>query len=103
MKCCEYPFLFMSICYLFSLENVSMRTAEKHFYGRFENIIRAKGQVIAGNYYFQFDVADSRYSITGLDSKSMGKMVFIGDGLRKKAIWENFCKSDKYKKIKYKA
>lgn len=30
-------------------------------------------------------------------------MVLIGDGLRKKAIWGNFCKFDKYKKIKYKA
>lgn len=37
---------------------------------------------MAGNQYFQFDVADSHYSITGLDSKSMGKMVFVGDGLR---------------------
>ena len=93
---------------VFSLENVSMRTPEKLLsfleaiiHGRFGNIIRAKGQLMAGEQYFQFDVADSRYSITGLDSKSMGKMVFIGDGLRKKAIWENFCKSDKYKKIKY--
>lgn len=57
---------------------------------------------MAGNQYFQFDVADSHYSITELDSKSMGKMVFVGDGLRIKAIWENFYKSDKYKKIKYK-
>ncbi len=95
---------------VFSLENVSMRTPEKLLsfleaiiHGRFGNIIRAKGQLMAGEQYFQFDVADSRYSITGLDSKSMGKMVFIGDGLRKKAIWENFCKSDKYKKIKYNA
>lgn len=30
-------------------------------------------------------------------------IVLIGDGLRKKAIWENFCEFDKYKKIKYKA
>lgn len=30
-------------------------------------------------------------------------MVLIGDELRKKAIWGNFCKFDKYKKIKYKA
>lgn len=37
---------------------------------------------MAGNQYFQFDVAEYRYNITGLDSKSMGKMVFVGDGLR---------------------
>ena len=72
------------------------------FYGRFGNIIRAKGQVMAGNHYFQFDMADSHYSITELDSKSMGKMVFIRDGSRKKVICENFGKYAKYKKIKYK-
>lgn len=38
---------------------------------------------MAGERYFQFDVTDSRYSITGLDSKSIGKMVFAGYGLRK--------------------
>lgn len=68
-------------------------------HGRFENIIRAKGQLMVGEQYFQFGC---RYSITGLDSKSMSKMVFIGDGLSKKAIYENFVKTDKYKKIKYK-
>ena len=46
---------------------------------------------MVGEQYFQFGC---RYSITGLDSKSMSKMVFIGDGLSKK--------TDKYKKIKYK-
>lgn len=54
---------------------------------------------MVGEQYFQFGC---RYSITGLDSKSMSKMVFIGDGLSKKAIYENFVKTDKYKKIKYK-
>ncbi len=57
---------------------------------------------MAGNQFFQFDVSDSRYSITGLDSKNLSKMVFIGDGLSKKAIYENFVKTDRYKKIKYK-
>lgn len=57
---------------------------------------------MAGNQFFQFDVSDSRYSITGLDSKNLSKMVFIGDGLSKKAIYENFVNTDKYKKIKYK-
>lgn len=38
---------------------------------------------MAGEQYYQFNVADSCYSITGLDSKSIGKMVFAGDGLRK--------------------
>lgn len=93
---------------VFSLENVSMKTPEKLLslleaiiHGRYGNIIRAKGQLKAGSQFFQFDVADSRYSITGLDSKTMGKMVFIGDGLRKKAIWDNFSKPDGFKKIKY--
>lgn len=54
---------------------------------------------MVGEQYFQFGC---RYSITGLDSKSMSKMVFIGDGLSKKAIYENFYKSDECKKIKYK-
>ena len=57
---------------------------------------------MSGNQFFQFDVSDSRYSITGLDSKNLSKMVFIGDGLSKKAIYESFVKTDKYKKIKYK-
>ena len=73
--------------------------SEEMIHGRFGNIIRAKGQLMAGEQYFQFGC---RYSITGLDSKSMSKMVFIGDGLSKKAIYENFVKTDKYKKIKYK-
>ena len=73
--------------------------SEENIHGRFGNIIRAKGQLMVGEQYFLFGC---RYSITGLDSKSMSKMVFIGDGLSKKAFYENFVKTDKYKKIKYK-
>ena len=90
MKCCEYPF-FSRKCF--------HENSEEMIHGRFGNIIRAKGQLMVGEQYFQFGC---RYSITGLDSKSMSKMVFIGDGLSKKAIYENFVKTDKYKKIKYK-
>ena len=33
--------------------------------GQYGNIFRAKGQLPAGSEWFQFDVADSRYGITG--------------------------------------
>ena len=91
-----------------SLENVYMETPEKLLWfleaiihGRFGNVIRAKGQVMAGEQFLQFDVADSRYSITGTDRKSIGKTVFIGEEIRKKEIWGNFEKSARDKKIKY--
>lgn len=91
-----------------SLENVCMETPEKLLWfleavihGRFGNIIRAKGQLMAGQQFLQFDVADSRYSITGTDRKSIGKTVFIGEEIRKKDVQENFRKSVRDKKIKY--
>ena len=93
---------------VFSLENVRMKTPEKLFWflervihGRFGNIIRAKGQLMAGQQFLRFDVADSRYSITGADQKSIGKTVFIGEKIRKKEIRKNFEKSVGDKKIKY--
>lgn len=93
---------------VFSMKNVSVETPEKLLWllesvirGRFGNIIRAKGQLRAGKQFFQFDVADSRYSITGAEMESVGKAVFIGEGIGRKEIQENFRKSARNKKIEY--
>ena len=91
-----------------SLENVYMESPEKLLWfleavihGRFGDIIRAKGQLMAGQQFFQFDVADSRYSMTGADQTGTGKVVLIGDEIRKKEVRENFRKSVRDKKIKH--
>ena len=94
----------------FSLEIVSMETPETLLCfledlvrGKYGNIIRAKGQLQAGTDFLKFDVADSRYSVTGAEEKTAGKAVFIGELIKKKDIEENFKKEARGRKMKYMA
>ncbi len=54
--------------------------------GQYGNIFRAKGQLPAGSEWFQFDVADSRYGITGCEPLKAGKAVFIGTDMMRQPI-----------------
>ena len=54
--------------------------------GKYGNIFRAKGQLPAGSCWFQFDVADSRYGITGCEPLKTGKAVFIGTDIQRQPI-----------------
>ena len=58
----------------FSIENAYFASPESLLIfledlirGKYGNIFRAKGQLPAGSCWFQFDVADSRYGITGCE------------------------------------
>ena len=95
---------------VFSLETVSMETPEKLLCfledmvrGKYGNIIRAKGQLQAGSDFLRFDVADSRYSVTGAEEKTAGKVVFIGELIKREDIEENFKKEARGRKMKYMA
>ena len=95
---------------VFSLETVSMETPEKLLCfledmvrGKYGNIIRAKGQLQAGSDFLRFDVADSRYSVTGAEEKTAGKAVFIGELIKRENIEENFKKEARGRKMKYMA
>ena len=95
---------------VFSLETVSMETPEKLLCfledmvrGKYGNIIRAKGQLQAGTDFLRFDVADSRYSVTGAEEKTAGKAVFIGELIKREDIEENFKKEARGRKMKYMA
>ena len=77
----------------YSLSNVSVDSMERLILlleelirGRYGNIIRAKGQLYAGKTAVQFDLADGRYCITGMDEIITGKAVFIGDKIQKRWI-----------------
>ena len=71
--------------------------------GKYGNIIRAKGQLQAGTDFLRFDVADSRYSVTGAEEKTAGKAVFIGELIKREDIEENFKKEARGRKMKYMA
>jgi G3E family GTPase len=59
--------------------------------GRFGNIVRAKGNVQAGDFMVRFDVAGGQYCITGSDAeKEACKAVFIGKNLDKRALYKAF-------------
>lgn len=77
----------------FSMSGVFLDSPEKLFimmeriiYGEFGDICRAKGHLKAGNQIFQFDVADGRYSVTGMEKEQTGKVVFIGRDIRRQEI-----------------
>ena len=95
---------------VFSMETVFMETPEKLLCfledmvcGKYGNIIRAKGQLQAGTDFLRFDVADSRYSVTGAEEKTAGKAVFIGELIKREDIEENFKKEARGRKMKYMA
>ncbi len=55
--------------------------------GRFGNVVRAKGNVHAGNDLLRFDVAGGQYCVTGAEEEGgEAKAVFIGKGLDKAAL-----------------
>ena len=77
----------------FSIENAYFASPESLLVfledlirGKYGNIFRAKGQLPAGSCWFQFDVADSRYGITGCEPQKAGKSVFIGTDIHRQAI-----------------
>lgn len=77
----------------FSMSGVFLESPEKLFlmmeriiFGEFGDICRAKGHLKAGNQIFQFDVADGRYSVTGMEKEQAGKVVFIGRDIRRQEI-----------------
>lgn len=91
----------------FSLENVRMEAPEtlwcfleQIIHGVFGNVIRAKGQLAAGDQFLQFDVADHRYCITGAEQKGIGQAVFIGNDIKKEEIQKNFRKCAGNRRIK---
>lgn len=59
---------------------------EEAIRGRFGNLLRAKGQLMAGSVPLQFDLADGRYSVTGTETVDRGKAAFIGTGLDRQGI-----------------
>lgn len=90
----------------FSMTNVSIDSVEKLIVfledtirGRYGNILRAKGQLLAGKEKVQFDLADSRYCVMGADEIEKGKAVLIGEEIKKEQIRNLF--SVKYQ-MKYK-
>ena len=77
----------------FTLKHVHMRSPESLFLfledlirGHFGNIFRAKGQLPAGDTWFQFDVADSRYSILNCEPAADSEVVFIGTDIHRQPI-----------------
>lgn len=77
----------------FSIENAYFSSPESLLIfledlirGQYGNIFRAKGQIPAGSQWFQFDVADSRYGITGCEPQKTGKAVFIGTEIHRQPI-----------------
>ena len=77
----------------FSIENAYFSSPESLLIfledlirGQYGNIFRAKGQILAGSQWFQFDVADSRYGITGCEPQKTGKAVFIGTEIHRQPI-----------------
>ena len=87
----------------FSLEDSVISSPEKLFMvmedlirGYYGDIIRAKGQVMAGQQKLRFDVADGRYTISGADSELKNKVVFIGKNIRRQKLRKNFFRQVKY-------
>ena len=77
----------------FSIENAYFASPESLLIfledlirGKYGNIFRAKGQLPAGSHWFQFDVADNRYGITGCEPLTTGKAVFIGTDIQRQPI-----------------
>lgn len=54
--------------------------------GKFGNIFRAKGQLLAGGQKLRFDVADGLYSVTGGEETAEEKVVFIGTEIARRKI-----------------
>ena len=63
--------------------------------GQYGDVIRAKGQLYVGKLAVQFDVADGRYCVTGIDEIAEGKAVFIGNRIKKKKIRKHFITKNK--------
>lgn len=83
----------------FSLHGVSLEKPEQLLYfvnqmihGSFGNIFRAKGHVRAGDQLLQFDIADGRYCVTGMETEQSGKAVFIGNKIDRQKIRRIFYK-----------
>ena len=58
--------------------------------GSFGNIVRAKGNVIVGDFRVRFDVAGGQYALTGAEESEEPKAVFIGKKLDKEALYKAF-------------
>lgn len=54
--------------------------------GKYGHIIRAKGQIKAGDQDLMFDTANERYCITGAENIATGKAVFIGNDIARQKI-----------------
>lgn len=86
----------------FSIKDVSLESPEHLIllvngivHGEFGEIFRAKGCVRAGDHWFCFDTADSRYMITGAEKGQGEKAVFIGKNIRRQSIRRYFLLSTK--------
>lgn len=86
----------------FSVNNVVTSSVERIIFfledlirGKYGDVIRAKGQMYAGKIPIQFDVADGRYCITGIDGITTGKAVFIGKELKRQKIRRYFITKNK--------
>lgn len=81
----------------FSLRQASLDSPEKLFIlmeqiisGVYGNILRAKGYLKAGDHMFKFDIADGKYSLTGMGKEEKGKAVFIGKDIQRQKIRKYF-------------
>lgn len=81
----------------FTIKNAVMKTPENLILmlenlirGAYGEVIRAKGVVKSGMSKYRFDVADSRYAITGATSDAENQVVFIGKDIKRQGLRRNF-------------
>ena len=65
---------------------------------RFGGIVRAKGVVPIEGQLYRFDVADSRYAITGAETGQKCQVVFIGKDLKRQQLRRYFFEKIKMRK-----
>lgn len=89
----------------FSMQDASMRNPESLILmleelirGNFGGIVRAKGVVPIEGQLYRFDVADSRYAITGAEPGQKCQVVFIGKGLKRQQLRRYFFRKNKNEK-----
>ena len=66
--------------------------------GNFGGIVRAKGVVPIEGQLYRFDVADSRYAITGAEPGQKCQVVFIGKDLKRQQLRRYFFEKIKMRK-----
>lgn len=89
----------------FSMKDASMRNPESLILmleelirGNFGGIVRAKGVVPIEGQLYRFDVADSRYAITGAEPGKKCQVVFIGKDLKRQQLRRYFFEKIKMRK-----